>query len=132
MTRTASAPCLAPCLPVCLTLCLALLFAGGVAAHAQGAGNVVDAGRLPLDMVDLNDGWRMHSGDDAQWAEPKYDANGWLPVTLGPRYRIPSEWTWYRLTLKLPPAGEPLALLVRAPEGTLEAYVDGQRAPGNP
>ena len=100
------------------------LLAGCLAAAAQ-----VSVQDLPLSSVELNSGWRTHAGDNLTWAQPGFDDSHWPEATLGEQTPLPAGWTWYRLTLQAPPQSkEPLALLITAPGGSCEAYVDGQRA----
>jgi hypothetical protein len=79
--------------------------------------------------VELNNGWRTNSGDNIAWAQREFVDSLWPATTLGEKTPLPAGWTWYRLTLQIPPqTEEPLALLVTAPGGTCEVYVDGRRA----
>ncbi len=102
---------------------LAVLLAGCSAAGAQGS-----VLAWPLGSVEINSGWRTTSGDNLAWAEPGFDDRRWPAATLGEQTPLPANWTWYRLTLQMPSqTEEPTALLVTAPGGTCEVYVDGQR-----
>lgn len=102
---------------------LAALLAGCFAASAQSS---VQA--WPLGSVELDNGWRSHPGDDLAWAQPDFDDRLWPAAALGEQMSLPAGWTWYRTTLRMPQTAEPLALLVTAPGGTCEVYVDGRRA----
>jgi len=103
---------------------VAALLAGCLAASAQ---SFVRA--WPLGSVEINNGWRTNSGDNLAWAEAEFDDSHWPLATLGPQTPLPANWTWYRLKLQMQSqTEEPLALLVTAPGGTCEVYVDGRQA----
>lgn len=108
--------------------CLVPLSRADVPSRNSASVTAIDS--LPYGMIDLNSGWQMRPGDNLEWAQPGLDLSGWSPVTLGPTFLIPNGSTWYRLTVKLPPAEGPLALLLDAPSYCVEAYVDGRLAPG--
>ena len=99
-------------------------------AASQDSVYLIAIDSIPYGMIDLNSGWQMRSGDNLEWAQPGLDLSGWSPITLGTSFLIPNGSTWYRLTVKLPSAQEPLALLLDAPSHCVEAYVDGRLAPG--
>jgi hypothetical protein len=75
----------------------------------------------------LDQGWRMHDGDNAAWAQPDFDDSKWQEVHLD---EPGTGWRWYRFSVRLPEAHAPLALLVIGGYGTYEVYVNGQRTPG--
>ncbi len=108
--------------------CLALMSRADVPSRNSASVTAIDS--LPYGMIDLNSGWQMRTGDNLEWAQPGLDLSGWSPVTLGTSFLIPNGSTWYRLTVKLPPAEGPLALLLDAPSHCVEVYVDGRLAPG--
>src|SRR5579863_1083416 len=90
-------------------------------------------------IVNLDDQWRFHTGDDLLWAEPTFDDSSWPSVNLNQTLPeqgldIYSGYGWYRL--KLQPAqvsqisnlagGEQLALLLKVESvGQIDVYVNG-------
>ncbi|HTJ28897.1 MAG TPA: hypothetical protein VL346_00255, partial [Acidobacteriaceae bacterium] len=121
----------------CLLLVLAV---GGQLAVAQGpaAGMEVTLGNAA---VELSGPWRFHTGDNMDWARPDFDDSGWTTMdltpppgtadaTLGSSGYIPgwtdhgfdgySGYAWYRLTVEVQGAGDPLAL--KMPDNADDAY----------
>jgi phosphoserine phosphatase RsbU/P len=103
---------------------LALLLLCFFPAAAQ-----ISVPHLPSGSVALKNGWRTHSGDNLAWAQPGFNDSLWPATMLGPDTPLVAAWSWYRLTLPMPSqTAEPLGLLVNAPGGTCEVYIDGRRA----
>lgn len=103
---------------------LAAMLAGCFAASAQ-----ISIQTWPLGSVELNNGWRTNSGYNLACAQPDLDDSLWPAAKLGEQTPLPAGWTCYRLTLQMPSQTEqPLALLVTAPGGSCEVYVDGRQA----
>lgn len=130
-------------------LCLLLLLSSG--------GQLVAAQNRPVEMqvtlgnaaVELSGPWKFHTGDNMAWAQPGFDDSGWTDMdltpppgtadaTLGSSGYIPgwtdrgfagySGYAWYRLTINVEGADDPLAL--KMPDNADDAYqvyVDGQR-----
>ena len=102
-----------------LLLCLLPL-----AVHAQG--NTQTAG-----VVDLTDGWRVHTGDDIAWAKPGFDDSAWQITTLaGDAMIVQPGWRWYRRRLDLSTQHTSMALLVTGPDNTYQVYLNGEPASG--
>jgi phosphoserine phosphatase RsbU/P len=98
-----------------LMLCLLPL-----AAYAQGEG-----------VENLADGWRVHTGDDAAWAQPGFDDSGWRSTTLADDApTVQRGIRWYRMRIDLPAQHGPLALLITGPDSEYQVYVNGVPAPG--
>ena len=76
---------------------LAILFVAAIPLFAQN----------PL-YIDLAGPWRMHDGDNLQWASPDYDDSGWNAIHLPhvfPFYlKLEPEFLWLRRVVDLPPA----------------------------
>ena len=129
-------------------LCLLLLLPSGgqlVAAQPAAAMHV----RLGNAAVELFGPWKFHTGDDLSWAQPDFDDSAWTTMdmtpppgtadaTLGSSGYIPgwtdrgyagySGYAWYRLTVDVQGADDPLAL--KMPDNADDAYqvyVNGQR-----
>jgi hypothetical protein len=126
---------------------LLLLPSGGqlVAAQPVAAMHV----RLGNEAVELFGPWKFHTGDDLRWAQPDFDDSGWATMdmtpppgtadaTLGSSGYIPgwtdrgyagySGYAWYRLTVDVQGADDPMAL--KMPDNADDAYqvyVNGQR-----
>ncbi|MEM7353814.1 MAG: response regulator, partial [Acidobacteriota bacterium] len=92
--------------------------------------------------INLAGVWTMSPGDDLAWADPDYDDSAWRQVTVpkGIHQRDRAEWAWYRKTLRVAAAAEPLALEERAAlrlgvtigkvDSAYEIYVGGRRLGG--
>jgi len=129
-------------------LCLLLLLPSGgqlVAAQPAAAMHV----RLGNAAVELFGPWKFHTGDDLRWAQPDFDDSGWATMdmtpppgtadaTLGNSGYIPgwtdrgyagySGYAWYRLTVDVQGADDPLA--IKMPDNADDAYqvyVNGKR-----
>ena len=129
-------------------LCLLLLLPSGgqlLAAQPAAAMHV----RLGNAAVELFGPWKFHTGDDLRWAQPDFDDSGWATMdmtpppgtadaTLGNSGYIPgwtdrgyagySGYAWYRLTVDVQGADDPLA--IKMPDNADDAYqvyVNGKR-----
>jgi hypothetical protein len=80
--------------------------------------------------VNLNDGWRVHTGDHADWAMPGLDDSDWALTSLTDESNRTGGWRWYRLRVQLSAERAQLALLTEGGYGTYEVYVNGQKMPG--
>ncbi|HTX75721.1 MAG TPA: SpoIIE family protein phosphatase [Terracidiphilus sp.] len=78
----------------------------------------------------LNQGWRMHAGDNPAWAQPAFDDTAWPSISFGAQYDDGAGWRWYRLRVHLPASHPPIALLVTGGDGAYEVYANGQQMPG--
>ena len=81
--------------------------------------------------ISLNEGWRMTRGDNPAFAQSGFDDSAWPGVLLGrdPDGIAPG-WRWYRLRLHATQPPRPQELLLFAPDGLYEVYVNGLRADG--
>lgn len=130
-------------------LCLLLLLSfGGQWATAQATPAAMQV-TLGNAAVELSGPWKFHTGDNPAWAQPGFDDSGWTDMdltpppgtadaTLGNSGYIPgwtdrgfagySGYAWYRLTIDVEGADDPLAL--KMPDNADDAYqvyVDGRQ-----
>ncbi|HEY1500629.1 MAG TPA: SpoIIE family protein phosphatase [Acidobacteriaceae bacterium] len=84
----------------------------------------------PNGALDLNQGWRVHDGDDTAWARPEFNDSGWQADSMGPVNDQETGSWWYRLRVQVTAEHPPLALMITGGDGTYELYVNGQRMPG--
>ncbi len=91
---------------------------------------VIDATQWKSGMVDLNDGWKEHDGDNPAWAQSAYNDREWQTVDLDGAGAARPGWKWYRLTVELGAAHPPERLLIEGGDGTYELYVDGHKVGG--
>ena len=86
---------------------------------------------------DLSGPWRFQVGDQAQWAEPRFDDGSWpvvdVPTGWG-RSSPEGEMAWYRLSVRVDPeaARVPpgLAVLIGNVDSAYEIYAGGRRLGG--
>jgi sigma-B regulation protein RsbU (phosphoserine phosphatase) len=88
---------------------------------------------LPFGSMPLKDGWRFQVGDDPAWAEPRFDDGAWQRLAGAPPGGGCASACWYRLRIEFPAKQTavhhpPLAILLVADEGVVEAYIAGRRA----
>ncbi|MGA7858354.1 MAG: PP2C family protein-serine/threonine phosphatase [Terracidiphilus sp.] len=81
-------------------------------------------------IMDINQGWLEHDGDNPAWAQPAFDDSAWEPVELADLGPADPGWQWYRLHLKLPPNRPQLALLIEGGVGAYALYINGTQIPG--
>ena len=103
-----------------------------IVAHAGETcrAQVIDATQWKSGMVDLNDGWKEHEGDNPAWARSAYNDREWQTVDLDGAGAARPGWKWYRLTVELGAAHPPERLLIEGGDGTYELYVDGHNVGG--
>ena len=81
-------------------------------------------------LVEINDGWVAHGGDNMAWAAPGFDDHDWQTVDLEDMGSATPGWHWFRKHVTLGPDYSVARLLLQGGEGTYELYVNGQRLPG--
>lgn len=113
---------------ICVALTLVL---GATGLLAQASPVAFDATRLDA-ARDLDDGWRMHAGDDPSYANPGFDDSNWPAFDLqtplqqalhGARPQI----VWYRLQVQVNRAQTNIALREETLARAFEIYVNGER-----
>jgi hypothetical protein len=128
-------------------LCLLLMLSSGgqlVVAQSRSAAMQVTLGNAA---VELSGPWKFHTGDNMAWAQPGFDDSGWTEMdltpppgtadpTLGSSGYLPgwtdrgfagySGYAWYRLTINVEGANDPLALkMPDSADDAYQVYVDG-------
>ena len=85
-------------------------------------------------LIDEDDGWRVHAGDNPAYAAPAFDDSTWQAIALttddltGPP--AIGSCRWLRKRVALPAEAGALNLLLIGTEGSFEVYVDGKRVGG--
>ncbi len=92
-------------------------------------GRTVDLSNFQEGVTSLAGIWKFHPGDDARWADPKFDDSSWKPIQVPgglaeQGYPSFSGYGWYRVALT---ADRPrdLALAVGRLIGAYEVYANG-------
>jgi serine phosphatase RsbU (regulator of sigma subunit) len=81
-------------------------------------------------LIELDQGWVAHDGDNLQWSRPDLDDSEWGAVDLGDMGPAQEGWHWYRQHVVLDPDHTDVRLLLAGGAGTYELYVDGVRVEG--
>ncbi len=110
-----------------LTLALSLWPAAAAALSAQTAlAKPAEITRWESGLIELNQDWVQHDGDNLAWASPGYNDSAWQSVDLedmGPAQR---GWRWFRKHVSVGPNHKNVHLLIDGGDGTYELYVNGQ------
>jgi phosphoserine phosphatase RsbU/P len=77
-------------------------------------------------LVELNQGWVEHDGDNLAWANPGYNDSGWQPVDLEDMGAAQPGWRWFRKHVTVGPDHRNVHILVDGGDGAYELYVNGQ------
>lgn len=85
--------------------------------------------REPL--TSLEGEWRLHFGDDAHWADPRFDDSDWSLVNSAgdwddAGYHFRSGTAWYRFHISLPTGSEHFSLYLPVINTSYQVYVNGQ------
>ena len=87
---------------------------------------------IPQQGVNLDQGWKFHTGDDPQWAKTEYDDNAWQPVNPTLQlHQLPmvkeAGVSWFRLTMKVDSSllNERIAMVLTS-HGATEIYLNGE------
>jgi hypothetical protein len=81
-------------------------------------------------LIELNDDWSEHDGDNLAWAQPNCDTNNWKTVDLEDMGPAQVGWRWYRKHVVVGPDYPEVRLLLQAGGGIYEVYVNGIRIEG--
>src|SRR5579859_7736032 len=117
-----------PCKIRPLLLCALIPFVGAHASARSDSPSELMEWRSGL--VELDEGWVEHDGDDLQWARPNYDDSQWTKANLDDVGPAREGWHWYRQRVNFGPDRGAIDLLLAGGAGTYELYVNGARVPG--
>jgi hypothetical protein len=112
-------------LPLLISLLCSLACGAGAASPAPA--NIT---QWRSGLVEINDGWAAHEGDNMAWAAPGFDDRGWQTVDLEDMGSAQPGWYWFRKHVTVGPDYPEVRLLLQGGEGTYELYVNGQRMQG--
>ncbi|NQT84669.1 alpha/beta fold hydrolase [bacterium] len=89
-----------------VVLSLVTVIAVSCARLDKQAEEPVRTQRSSLQMPDISKGWRMHTGDDESWMDPRLDEAGWSPIELGKSWEDQGlagydGYAWYRLQVRV-------------------------------
>jgi hypothetical protein len=82
-------------------------------------------------LIELDQGWVEHDGDDLQWSRSNLDDSQWNPVDLDDMGPAQDGWHWYRQHVNLGPGHSEVRLLLAGGVGTYELFVNGDRLSGS-
>ena len=78
-------------------------------------------------LIELNQGWREHDGDEAEWSRPEFDDSAWNTADLDDLGPARQGWHWYRRRVNFGPDQREVRLLIAGGDGTYELFVNGTR-----
>jgi len=81
-------------------------------------------------LIEINDSWAAHEGDNMAWAAPGFDDRSWQTVDLEDMGIAQPGWQWFRKHVTVGPDYPKVRLLLQGGEGTYELYVNGERIEG--
>lgn len=81
-------------------------------------------------LTDIDNGWRVHNGDNSAYAQPNFDDTSWSQVELDNLGAAQPGWRWYRMHIRLHENHPDLALLIEGGDGTYEVYMNGEPITG--
>jgi phosphoserine phosphatase RsbU/P len=90
----------------------------------------VDATKMG-EPVSLDDGWRVHSGDDPQWSDADFDDSAWQPIDLDSAkndqmFASAQGFVWLRVHVRLPANHGPLSFLLDQVGNSYQVFANGQ------
>jgi phosphoserine phosphatase RsbU/P len=81
-------------------------------------------------LIELDQGWVEHDGDNLKWSRPDLDERQWNAVDLDDMGPAQAGWHWYRQRVNLGSDHTDVRLLLAGGAGTYELYVNGVRVSG--
>jgi sigma-B regulation protein RsbU (phosphoserine phosphatase) len=128
LTRAARCIKIALCVraALCIGAVLTWLCLTATALHGQA----VEATQWHSGSIDLEEGWRVHDGDNLEFAQPQFDDSGWRAINLNDLGGAEPGWRWYRIRIKLDPERDHVHLLIAGGPGIYELYLNGKNASG--
>lgn len=107
----------------CLLLYL-LFLSWSAAAFSHGEFVVTDS--IPQNGIRLSGVWKFRNGDDARWADPKFDDSSWDTTRTSLQGKEFSGLGWFRLRIRIDSTrGVPPVVLAMKHRGASEIYVNG-------
>lgn len=110
-----------------LLLCVLIPFVAAYASARSASPTELTEWRSGL--VEPDEGWVEHDGDDLQWARPDYDDSQWNKVNMDDLGPAQKGRHWCRQRIKFGPDSGPIRLLLAGGSGTYELYANGVRVP---
>ena len=81
-------------------------------------------------LIEVDDGWAQHEGDNPEWSRPEFDDSAWETVNLDNLGPAQAGWRWFRRRINFGPDYSHVRLLLSGGSGTYELYVNGKKVPG--
>jgi sigma-B regulation protein RsbU (phosphoserine phosphatase) len=81
-------------------------------------------------LIELDEDWVEHDGDNLAWARPDFDSSTWKTVDLEDIGPAKVGWSWYRKHVVVGPDYPEVRLLLQGGGGVYELYVNGVRIQG--
>jgi hypothetical protein len=110
------------------TLTFALVFLGSSLPALASTPPEVTHWRSGL--IEVDQGWLAHDGDDMEWSRPKFDDSAWNAMDLNDLGPARAGWHWYRRQVNFGADQRDLRLLIAGGDGTYELFVNGIKMPG--
>jgi sigma-B regulation protein RsbU (phosphoserine phosphatase) len=115
-----------------------LLIAAFFAMCAYGSAQAAPAQTAPTapltewrsGLIELNEDWVEHDGDNMAWARPDFDSSTWKNVDLEDMGPATLGWSWYRRRVVVGPDYSEVRLLLDGGDGLFELYVNGVKIEG--
>jgi signal transduction histidine kinase len=110
---------------------LLLLLLSPVSIFAQKR-EVYRIDSLPKEGVLLNQGWKWHAGDNAEWAKPEFDDAGWADIDPTkdiielPQLSRSGEIGWFRIHLLIDSSLTQQMVMLIQQSGASEMYLNGK------
>jgi phosphoserine phosphatase RsbU/P len=108
---------------------LALLAPAALSAQAAAATPVSGPPEITQwesGLIELNQGWVEHPGDNLAWAKPGFDDSAWHAVDLEDMGPAQTGWRWFRRHVIVGPDHQNVHFLIDGGDGAYELYVNGQ------
>jgi len=105
-------------------------------AHASAQAKPVLSAQAPTltewrsGLIELNDDWAQHDGDNLAWARPDFDSSTWKTVDMEDMGPAKLGWSWYRKHVIVGPDYPNVRLLLEGGDGLFELYVNGVKISG--
>ena len=81
-------------------------------------------------LIEIDENWLTHDGDNPAWAAPEFNDAGWQIVDIENMGSAPPGWRWFRRHVSTGPDHPEVRLLVEGGNGAYELFANGQKIPG--